>query len=50
MTKMEIAKDSGFEVDKSEINPALKPHQMDAVQWALLMRTDGMPQWTMCLE
>ena len=35
MTKMEIAKDSGFEVDKSEINPVLKPHQRDAVQWAL---------------
>ena len=35
MTKMEIAKDSGFEIDKAEINPALKPHQGDAVQWAL---------------
>ena len=35
MTKMEIAKDSGFEIDKAEINPALKPHQRDAVQWAL---------------
>ena len=35
MTKMEIAKDSGFEIDKSEINAVLKPHQRDAVQWAL---------------
>ncbi len=35
MTKMEIAKDSGFEIDKAEINPVLKPHQRDAVQWAL---------------
>ena len=35
MTKMEIAKDSGFEVDKSDINEVLKPHQRDAVQWAL---------------
>ena len=35
MSKMEIAKESGFEIDKSEINPVLKPHQRDAVQWAL---------------
>ena len=34
-SKIEIAKDSGFKVDKKEINPALKPHQMDAVAWAL---------------
>lgn len=34
-SKIEIAKDSGFEVDKKEINPALKPHQRDAVVWAL---------------
>lgn len=33
--KMEIAKDSGFHVDKEELNKALKPHQRDAVQWAL---------------
>ena len=25
---------SGFEVERSEINPALKPHQRDAVMWA----------------
>lgn len=34
-TKIEIATDSGFEVDKSKINKALKPHQRDAVAWAL---------------
>lgn len=34
-SKMEIAKDSGFEIGKEELNPALKPHQRDAVQWAL---------------
>lgn len=34
-SKIEIAKDSGFEVDRNEINPALNPHQKDAVMWAL---------------
>lgn len=34
-SKIEIAKDSGFEVDAADINPALKPHQRDAVIWAL---------------
>ena len=34
-TKIDIAKDTGFEVDKSELNIALKPHQKDAVAWAL---------------
>lgn len=34
-TKIEIAKDSGFEISKENINPALKPHQADAVIWAL---------------
>lgn len=34
-TKVELAKDSGFDVDKEKINPALKPHQRDAVIWAL---------------
>ena len=33
--KIDLAKDSGFEVDEAEINPALKPHQRDAVIWAL---------------
>ena len=34
-SKIEIAKDSGFEVNEKEINTALKPHQRDAVIWAL---------------
>lgn len=34
-TKVEIAKDSGFEIDPTEVNPALKPHQRDAVVWAV---------------
>lgn len=34
-SKIEIAKDSGFEVGREEINHALKPHQKDAVIWAL---------------
>ena len=34
-TKIELSEDSGFEVDINDINPALKPHQRDAVAWAL---------------
>lgn len=34
-SKIEIAKDSGFEIDKSKLNKALKPHQRDAVWWAI---------------
>ena len=34
-SKIEIAKDSGFEISDSELNPALMPHQRDAVRWAL---------------
>lgn len=34
-SKMELAPKSGFEIDPSEINPVLKPHQRDAVQWAV---------------
>lgn len=34
-TKIEIAKESGFKVDKSKLNRALSPHQRDAVAWAL---------------
>lgn len=33
--KIEIATESGFEVEKSNINKALKDHQRDAVAWAL---------------
>lgn len=34
-SKIEVAPISGFAIDKSEINPALKPHQRDAVKWAV---------------
>lgn len=34
-TKIEIATESGFEIQSSAVNPALKPHQRDAVKWAL---------------
>lgn len=34
-SKIELATDSGFIVDRKDINPALKPHQADAVAWAL---------------
>ncbi len=34
-TKVEIAKDSGFEIDPSEVNTVLMPHQRDAVVWAV---------------
>jgi len=33
--KIEIAKDSGFDVTDSEISICLKPHQRDAVKWAV---------------
>lgn len=28
-----VSEQSGFDVEKNEINPMLKPHQMDTVQW-----------------
>ena len=34
-SKIELATESGFIVDPTDINPALKPHQRDAVRWAL---------------
>ncbi len=34
-SKIEIAPESGFVIDKRKINKALKPHQRDAVAWAL---------------
>src|ERR1019366_6014888 len=33
--KMCLAKRSGFDIDDSEINPILKPHQRDIVRWAI---------------
>ena len=34
-TKVEVAPISGFSIDQSELSEALKPHQRDAVTWAL---------------
>lgn len=34
-SKIELATDSGFEIEPSQLNKALKPHQKDAVAWAL---------------
>lgn len=34
-SKVCIATESGFDVDIKDIHPALKPHQKDAVKWAL---------------
>ena len=34
-SKIEIAPDSGFIVRPEDVNPALKPHQRDAVCWAI---------------
>ncbi|NWO21349.1 DNA methylase N-4 [Oribacterium sp. oral taxon 102] len=34
-SKIELAEDSGFTLDPQRINKALKPHQRDAVVWAL---------------
>lgn len=34
-SKMVIAADSGFDIKDSQIHPSLKPHQRDAVRWAV---------------
>lgn len=34
-SKVVTAPEGGFDVDPSELSPALKPHQRDAVRWAL---------------
>lgn len=34
-TKIEIARETGFSVSPDDIHPALKPHQRDAVIWAI---------------
>lgn len=34
-SKIELATESGFAIDPQTLNPALKPHQRDAVAWAL---------------
>lgn len=35
LSKIETAAESGFDIDKDKLNPALKPHQKDAVAWAI---------------
>src|SRR5881394_3133426 len=34
-SKVRLAETDGFEIDDSEINPILKPHQRACVQWAV---------------
>ena len=34
-SKIDIAEETGFEIDPAQVNPALKPHQREAVLWAL---------------
>ena len=34
-TKIELATESGTVINPAEVNPVLKPHQRDAVMWAL---------------
>jgi hypothetical protein len=34
-SKVRLAKRDGFDVDDSEINPILKPHQRACVRWAV---------------
>lgn len=35
LSKVAFAPETGFEISKDKINPALKPHQCDAVMWAV---------------
>lgn len=35
LSKVEIAKDSGFEISDSDIHPILKGHQRDSLKWAI---------------
>lgn len=34
-SKMAISKERGFDIDVSELNPALMPHQKDIIKWAV---------------
>ena len=34
-SKIDIAKDTGFDISPDEINPVLLPHQKDAIRWAI---------------
>lgn len=33
--KMKLSENSGFDIDESELNPALLPHQKDVIIWAI---------------
>ena len=35
LSKIDIAKETGFDIDLSEVNPILAPHQKVAVKWAV---------------
>lgn len=41
-TKVEVAPVSGFSVSPEELSPILKPHQRDAVTWALKLNRRGL--------
>lgn len=34
-SKIDIAPETGFKIDRSEINPICKEHQKDAIMWAV---------------
>ena len=35
ISKIDIAEQTGFEINDDDVNPILKPHQKDAVKWAV---------------
>lgn len=35
ISKIDIAEQTGFEINDEDVNPILKPHQRDAVKWAV---------------
>ena len=35
ISKIDIAEQTGFEINDEDVNPILKPHQKDAVKWAV---------------
>jgi DNA modification methylase len=55
-SKIEIAKETGFEISPDEVNPVMKPHARDAVVWAVkggkraLFESFGLHKTTQQLE
>jgi DNA modification methylase len=55
-SKIDIAKESGFEITPDEVNPIMKPHARDAVAWAIrggrraLFEAFGLAKTTQQLE